>query len=141
MSLGAWLVGLGVILTTGHSLLGAPASSALLAAGGALLATLPGYMSKHLGAGDVKFLVATGLLSSWPLTLICFTVGAVLGVVAGLLSTRRQLLLMVLPSACQRPGTKLTAWAARAPSHRHIPMGTCWAAGFIVALLTQASQP
>ncbi len=140
MSLGAWLVGLGVILLTGHSLLGAPASSALLAAGVALLATLPGYASKHLGAGDVKFLVATGLLSSWPLTLICFTVGAGLGVVAGLLSTRRQLLFLIVPAACQRPGTRFANWAANPPPSRHIPMGTCWAAGFIVALLTHAAQ-
>lgn len=135
MSLGAWLVGLAVILLTGHSLLGAPASSALLAAGSALLVTLPGYLSKHLGAGDVKFLVATGLLSSWPLTLICFTVGALIGATAGLLSTHRQLLLWALPPSLRGPQSRLATWASRSTPARHIPMGTCWAIGFVVALL------
>lgn len=139
LSLGAWLVGLAVLLLTGHSLLGAPASSALLAAAGALLVTLPGYLSKHLGAGDVKFLVATGLLSSWPLTLICFTVGALIGAIAGLLSTRRQLLLWALPQAFQRRGNPIADWASRSTKARHIPMGTCWAVGFFVALLMRAT--
>jgi len=141
LSLGAWLVGLAVILLTGRSLLGAPASSALLAAAGALLVTLPGYISKHLGAGDVKFLVATGLLSSWPLTLICFSIGALVGAIAGLLSTRRQLLLWLLPARCQAPSSAIVRWASRTTASRHIPMGTCWAFGFVVALLVQAPTP
>ena len=135
LSLGAWGVGLAVMALTGRSALGAEPSSALLAAGGALLVTLPGYLSKLLGAGDVKFLVATGLLSSWPLTLICFTVGTLLGAAVGLLSTRRMALYLSLPARWQRPDSWLARWAAQAVPKRHIPLGTCLSAGLIVALL------
>lgn len=135
LSLGGWLVGVCVMVLSGRSLLGAEPSSALLAAGGALLVTLPGYLTRRLGAGDVKFLVATGLLSSWPLTLVCFTVGTLLGAAVGLLSQRRQQLFLLLPPRLQRPGSRLALWAARTPAARHIPLGTCLSAGLIVALL------
>lgn len=139
LSLGAWVVGIAVLVFSGHSVLGAEPSSALLAAAGALLVTLPGYLTKHLGAGDVKFLVATGLLSSWPLTLICFTVGTLLGAAAGLLSTRRLSLYLALPHSLQQPDSWLARWAARTPPARHIPLGTCLSAGLIVALLAPPS--
>lgn len=139
LSLGAWVVGCAVLIFSGRSLLGAPPSSALLAAAGALLVTLPGYLSRHLGAGDVKFLVATGLLSSWPLTLICFTIGSLLGAAAGLLSAHRMRLYLALPRVMQRPGSALAQWAARTPPARHIPLGTCLSAGLITALLMPAS--
>lgn len=139
LSLGAWLVGLCVLALSGRSLLGAEPASALLAAVGALLVTLPGYLTKRLGAGDVKFLVAIGLLSSWPLTLICFTVGTLLGAAVGLLSKQRHSLYLALPRALQRPDSRLAHWAARQPPARHIPLGTCLSAGLIVALLTPPS--
>lgn len=139
LSLGAWLVALAVLCLTGRSFLGAEPSSAMLAAAGALLVTLPGYITRHLGAGDVKFLVATGLLSSWPLTLICFTVGTALGAAVGLLSTRRLSLYLALPRSLQRPGSRLARWAALTPPARHIPLGTCLSAGLLVALLSPAS--
>ena len=139
LSLGAWVVGVAVLIFSGRSFLGAEPSSALLAAAGALLVTLPGYLSKHLGAGDVKFLVATGLLSSWPLTLICFTVGTLLGAAVGLLSARRLSLYLALPRSMHRPDSRLARWAARTPPARHIPLGTCLSAGLITALLTPPS--
>lgn len=135
LSLGAWVVGSAVLIVSGRSALGAEPSSALLAAAGALLVTLPGYLTKHLGAGDVKFLVAAGLLSSWPLTLICFTVGTVLGAAVGLLSTRRLSLYLALPGALQKSDSALARWAARTPPARHIPLGTCLGIGLITALL------
>jgi len=139
LSLGAWVVGLVVLTFTGRSVLGAEPASALLAAAGALLVTLPGYLSRHLGAGDVKFLVATGLLSSWPLTLICFTVGTLLGAAVGLLSTHRLSLYLALPRSLQRPDSPLARWAARTPPARHIPLGTCLSAGLLTALLMPPS--
>jgi prepilin peptidase CpaA len=139
LSLGAWVVGICVLVLSGRSVLGAEPASALLAAFGALLVTLPGYLTKRLGAGDVKFLVATGLLSSWPLTLICFTVGTLLGAAVGLLSTRRLGLYLALPHSLQRPDSWLARWAARTPPARHIPLGTCLSVGLITALLTPPS--
>ena len=136
LSLGAWVVGCAVLIFSGRSLLGAPPSSALLAAAGALLVTLPGYLSRHLGAGDVKFLVATGLLSSWPLTLICFTIGTLLGAAAGLLSQHRRLIYLALPRKLQQPGNWLSRWTSRPPpSNKHIPLGTCMGIGLAIALL------
>lgn len=135
LSLGAWVVGAAVLMFSGRSFLGAEPSSALLAAAGALLVTLPGYLSRHLGAGDVKFLVAIGLLSSWPLTLICFTVGTLLGAAVGLLSSRRLSLYLALPRPLQRPESWLANWATRKPPARHIPLGTCLSIGLLVALL------
>jgi prepilin peptidase CpaA len=136
LSLGAWGVGVAVLALTGRSLLGAEPSSALLAAAGALLATLPGYLTRRLGAGDVKFLVATGLLSSWPLTLICFTVGTALGAAVGLVSQHRQQLYLCLPHWLQRQDAWLARWAVHTPPARHIPLGTCLSAGLITALFT-----
>lgn len=141
LSLGAWGVGAVVLIFSGRSVLGAEPSSALLAAGGALLVTLPGYLTRHLGAGDVKFLVATGLLSSWPLTLICFTVGTVLGAAMGLLSQHRLGLYLALPRSLQRPDSRLARWAARQPPARHIPLGTCLSVGLVTALLLPAPLP
>lgn len=135
LSLGAWVVALAVLAFTGRSFLGAAPSSALLAAAGALLVTLPGYLTRRLGAGDVKFLVATGLLSSWPLTLICFTVGTLLGAAVGLLSAHRLSLYLALPRALRRPDSRLARWAARTPPARHIPLGTCLSVGLVAALM------
>ena len=134
LSLGAWGFGAAVLMFSGRSLLGAEPSSALLAAAGALLVTLPGYLTRRLGAGDVKFLVATGLLSSWPLTLICFTVGTSLGAAVGLVSQRRQQLFLMLPRPLQNPDSRLASWAARTPPAKHIPLGTCLSVGLVVAL-------
>jgi prepilin peptidase CpaA len=134
LSLGSWLVGGLHLLFWGGSLLGAPASSALLAAGLALLATLPGYATRQLGAGDVKFLVGIGLLTSWPLTLICFATGALLGAAMVMVSRNKLALIMSLPLAWRQPGSSLMNWACQAAPKRHLPFGTCLAVGLCAAL-------
>ena len=138
LSLGAWVVGVLPLLIVGHSPLGASASSSWLAAGLALLVTLPGYLLRQLGAGDVKFLVALGLLTSWPLTLNSFAIGALLGAAVGLAGRNRLMLLSSLPAAWQTPGSRLARWAASAPQtpqkKRHLPFGACLTAGLLLGL-------
>ena len=59
------------------SLSNAPASAALIAAGLALVLTLPGFILARLGGGDVKLLLALGLASSPPVVLASFIYGSV----------------------------------------------------------------
>jgi len=134
LSLGGWLVGALHLFIVGHSPLGASASSSWLAAGLALLVTLPGYMVRQLGAGDVKFLVALGLLTSWPLTLNSFAIGALLGAAMGWAGHNRLTLLSSLPAAWRPPGSWLARWGAAIPPKRHLPFGACLAAGLLVSL-------
>lgn len=134
LSLGAWVFGVLHLVILGKSFLGASPTSSLLAAGFAVLVTLPGYMLKQLGAGDVKFLVGIGLLSSWPLTLNCFVIGALLGAATALAGTHRLRLLMCLPEALRRPGSPIAQWGTATPPKRHIPFGTCLALGWLAAL-------
>lgn len=134
LSLGGWVLGVSHLLIVGHSPLGASASSSWLAAGLALLVTLPGYLLRQLGAGDVKFLVALGLLSSWPLTLNSFAIGALLGAVMGWVGHNRPMLLSALPIAWQAPGSWLARWGASRPAKRHIPFGACLTAGLLLGL-------
>lgn len=134
LSLGAWVFGVLHLVILGKSFLGASPTSSLLAAGFAVLVTLPGYLMRQLGAGDVKFLVALGLLSSWPLTLNCFAIGALLGAATALAGSHRLALLMWLPHALRRPGSRIEQWGLAAPPKRHVPFGTCLTLGLLLAL-------
>jgi prepilin peptidase CpaA len=79
LSMSGWLLGGAVLAISGHSLTGAHWTSALQAAGAASLLTLPGYAFGKLGAGDVKFLVAIGLLTSLQITMATFIVASLMG--------------------------------------------------------------
>ncbi|MBH1986107.1 MAG: prepilin peptidase [Burkholderiales bacterium] len=138
LSLGSWLVGVVHLLVWQHSPLGESASSAWLAAGFALLVTLPGYVTRQLGAGDVKFLVGIGLLTSWPLTLICFAAGALLGAATAVVSRNRFNMVVCLPAALRQPGSRLMNWATQDTPKRHVPFGTCLAIGLFIGLGWQA---
>jgi prepilin peptidase CpaA len=138
LSLGSWLIGVVHLLTWQRSPLGEPAPDAWLAAGFALLVTLPGYVTRQLGAGDVKFLAGIGLLTSWPLTLISFAVGALLGAATALVSRNRLVLAMCLPPVLRQPGSRMMNWAVRDTPKRHVPFGTCLAVGLISGLVWQA---
>lgn len=128
-------MGVAHLALLGHSPLGASASSSWLAAGLALLVTLPGYLLRQLGAGDVKFLVALGLLSSWPLTLNSFAIGAILGAAVGLVGQNRAMLVSTLPASWQAPGSRLARWGASPlPPKRHLPFGACLTAGLLAGL-------
>ncbi len=62
LSLGAITVGVTVLLVSGQTLTHEPAASAILGLLIALILTLPAYILKMLGAGDVKLLAGIALL-------------------------------------------------------------------------------
>lgn len=74
---------IGVLIWTGSTPLG---ETPLAMFSGLLVAnclTLPGYLSRRLGAGDVKFLMAVAAVGGVSLTLQAFIVGTLLAVCIG----------------------------------------------------------
>lgn len=82
LTLGMHIPTLAVLLIAGHGLLGASITSCLLAWGLALALTLPAYAANWLGAGDVKFLAAIGLLTGLKFLLVSYIIA---GLIAGLI--------------------------------------------------------
>jgi prepilin peptidase CpaA len=133
LSLGAVAAAVVWLSLCHKSLTGAPVSSALQAAGVSLLLTLPAYALKRLGAGDVKYLTALGLLTSLPITLNTFVIGALCG---GMVS----LIWLVAPpllSGMQQLGACSARWALRAAKPlkmRRMPFGTLLTIGLFGSL-------
>lgn len=93
LTLGAYVPALIVIASTQQSVTGAAYSAALL---GWLLGiglTLPGYVFRQLGAGDVKLLSAMGLLSDWQFVLYAYVIAGLFagGIVIITLASHRYL--------------------------------------------------
>lgn len=63
LTLGGFCVALAYLLWSGNSMTGASPGAAALAVAIACLLSLPGYMSRQMGAADVKMLVALGAAS------------------------------------------------------------------------------
>lgn len=82
LTLPAALSALAWMALHGKSLTGAPWMSALLAGAFGLAVTLPAYALGKLGAGDAKFLLAIGLLTSWDVTAQTFVVASLLAAAA-----------------------------------------------------------
>lgn len=134
LSLGAWVFASVILVTQGKSLLGASVSSALLATGLALLLTLPGYLTRRLGAGDVKYLVAIGLLTSFETTLWCFIVAALVGGLAAMLWLNAHNLARFIPGRAKVWRTRLTQWSEATDMRSRIPFGPLLSLGLIVVL-------
>lgn len=134
LSLGAWVIATLILVVQHVSLLGAPASSALLAAGLALLLTLPGYLTRRLGAGDVKYLVAIGLLTSLDTTLWCFLVAALVGGLAAMLWLNAHNAARLVPGRAKVWRTRLTQWSEATDMRSRMPLGPLLSLGLIVVL-------
>lgn len=78
LTLGMCLLAIGWLLVTGHAMLGASWQSVMLSALVSLLLTLPAYVGRWLGAGDVKLLLAIALLGGNEIMLITFVIAAIL---------------------------------------------------------------
>lgn len=109
------------LVARGQTLLGGSPADAALGFGVALALTLPGYALGKLGAGDVKFLAAFGLMSDAASVLIALAVGSLIAVLAGLVWGR----------------LALAGWVRPAAGRRYLPMGTFWALGIGCALALQ----
>lgn len=118
---GAMLVCLFVLTWSGRAPLGGDPLAVAAGFGLALLLTLPGYLTRRLGAGDVKMLMAVATMGGYALTLQTFVIGA---------------LLAMLPVLGGRyfPGS-LGRHPACATSSRCLPFGAALAGGLIVSLI------
>lgn len=139
LSLGAWVLGATVLLVQHSSLTGAKASSALIAAGLGLLLTLPAYLIKKLGAGDVKLLVGIGLLTSFPITMMCFFVAAMCGGLLALVWLNLPTLTSMLPLQRIPSTSGIWRWLAIPVKERRMAYGTFLALGLVVALWSNPS--
>lgn len=133
LSLGAAAVALAILVVGDASVLGGSSESALLAAGIAMVLTLPAYIGNVLGAGDVKLATAMGLLSDTAMLGAGLVIGALLAGLWALLwlATRRSAFLSARLYASER--WRITAGPA--VSGRPVPFGAALCAGFAISLL------
>lgn len=129
LSLGALFIASLVLVITGLSVTLQPVSSALIGFVLALVLTIPGYLFKVLGAGDVKLLAAIGLLCGVNMMLTTFAVAAISVVVFWLLWTKARWLSQILPLNINVAAT------TRTPKEKNIPFGAALGAGLILILL------
>lgn len=90
LTLGGLGCGLLWIFCAGSAPLGGDIGGNALAAGAALLALLPAYLLGWLGAGDVKFYVAMGLLGGVPVLLPALLVAFLVAGAGALLVVLRE---------------------------------------------------
>jgi prepilin peptidase CpaA len=128
MSIGALLLALLVLAITGLSVTHQPASSALVGFVLAMVMTVPGYIFKVLGGGDVKLLCAIGLLCGVKIMLSTFAVAALSVAMLWMLWTKLQWLDQILP-------LNLNISATRTLKEKNIPFGAALGAGLILILL------
>lgn len=81
LTLGVCLVAICWLLVNGYSILNASLPSVALGVGVSLLLTLPAYLTRLLGAGDVKLFLAIALLGGAHLTLSAFVIASVLAMI------------------------------------------------------------
>jgi prepilin peptidase CpaA len=139
LSLTAWLVGAVVLVWSGRSFLGAPWPSACWAALFALAVTLPAYGLGKLGAGDVKFLVAVGLLTSLQVTMATFVVSSLMaGLLALLWLNRHWWASTRLMAPLGRCLNFLAQGQGSEAGNPRFPLGSLISIGLCLALLERA---
>jgi prepilin peptidase CpaA len=140
LTLGMHIPALVILLLTGQGLLGASVSSSFAAWGLALLLTLPAYAFNWLGAGDVKFLAALGLLTGLNFLLTSY-------IIAGLLAGLMVLVWLTLQRVMPYVNLQLNAFNFQFPpvpllSGKVLPFGAFFTAGALIALwLNPAGEP
>jgi prepilin peptidase CpaA len=131
LTLGGLAFALVSLLWLGRSWNGGEATSAWAGFGVAFALTVPGYLLSKLGAGDVKLLMAMGLLTDLPTLLLTFVIGSVVGLALGLWPLARRWAQDTLSVTLGQAGWMSTQAHAKG---RHIPYGTALAVGFVLAL-------
>ncbi len=139
LSLSAWLVGAAILIWSGRSFLGAPWSSACWAALFGAAVTLPAYALGKLGAGDVKFLVAVGLLTSLQVTMATFVVSSLLAGILAILWLNRHLWASIrLMAPLDRCLNFLAQGQGSEAGNPRFPLGSLISIGLCLALLERA---
>lgn len=134
LTLGAFGMGLLILLATGRGALDQSTGACLAGAAAAVLLTLPGYALNWLGAGDVKLLAAIGMLGGFQIMITTFVVSSFLAAGAGLLVLGR----VALRHTTVDPGQAGPSWGispTRAVDGARLPFGAFAALGLIAALL------
>jgi prepilin peptidase CpaA len=132
LTLGMHIPAVVILILTGQGLFGASVSSSFAAWGLALLLTLPAYAVNWLGAGDVKFLAALGLLTGLNFLLTSY-------VIAGLLAGLIVLVWLTLQRLMPYVNLQLTSFNFQFPpmpllSGKVLPFGAIFTAGTLIAL-------
>lgn len=132
LTLGMHLLGLAMLVIAGHGFLEASVASCLLAWGVALALTLPAYAINWLGAGDVKFLAAIGLITGIEFLLITYVLA---GLMAGLVILYGISIQRYLPYI----NLHLSAFNLHLPNvlithGKKLPFGSLIAAGVIITM-------
>lgn len=109
-----------------------------MAAAFAVAVSLPGYALRKLGAGDVKMLVAIGLLTSLPVTLHTFAVAALLGAAVALMWLWLDRWQAVLGPLMKFP--RFAAWLGTDLRRKKMPFGLLLAIGLMTAVWGGASS-
>lgn len=117
LTLGGCLVAICGLLVNGHSILNASLSSVAQGVGISLLLTLPAYLTRLLGAGDVKLLFAIALLGGASLTLSAYVIASILVILF--------LVTHSLFSRFSQPSEKPKRW---------IPFGAALSAGLLCSI-------
>ncbi len=139
LSLSASMVGVAILLLSGRSFLGAPWPSACWGAAFAVAVTMPAYALGKLGAGDVKFLVAVGLLTSLEVTMTTFVVSSLLlGALAIMWLNRHVLASIRLAAPLSRLLTLIAHGNSAGTDNPRFPFGTLISIGLCLALLERA---
>jgi len=139
LSLGAWVVGIVMLVFEQASLVGVSPSSALYGAAFGLLVTYPAYLMRKLGAGDVKFLVAMGLLTSFSITIKAFVIAAFAGSLLAILWLTVDWWITYLPERLTGQAHFVGRWLAIPIRERRMAYGSLLAMGLIASLWMEHS--
>lgn len=136
LSLTAWVIGLAILAASGRSFMGAPWQSACWGVAFSMLVTLPAYAMGKLGAGDVKYLIAVAMLTSFQATLTAFVVAGLLAGALALAWTGRNLLPL---TGIGHQIDKLICWLsgteANAAGNPRFPFGLLISIGLCLAMV------
>jgi prepilin peptidase CpaA len=133
LTLGGSTAAIAALLATGQGWMDTPWTSCLIAAVIAAALTVPAYAFGLLGAGDVKMLVAIGLLGGMKSLLITYGF-------AGLLSGVVTVIWLWIYQweawfASRLVHLGITRFSVAAPKGRRLPFGLAAAIGFSIAVL------
>lgn len=132
LTLGAIFVAVLTLVLFGNSLLGASISSCLVALTCALILTLPAYIVRWLGAGDVKMLSALALMTGLEFMLLSYAVAGILAGIIVLYSVIGQRYLPYLNLYLTKLGLQLPI--ATVIKGRALPFGALMAFGGLLML-------
>lgn len=133
LTLGGLAAGLGYLAVAGEGMTGASWQSCLLAGAAGLALMLLAYALKAVGAGDVKFTAAMGVLGGGAVLVTTLVLGSLLLAAMALWSLIAGGRFPLLSAVLYRIGIRPVAMASWKP-RRHLPFGVAHGIAFIAAI-------